>query len=258
MPSHRSRILAVAPLTAGVVALAAFAMPASAATVVTSPCVVYFDAATSSMAIAGNGFTPGPAGVVNLLTNSAANPTPQLLVSTTPDAIGGFSGTTEPPEFNSSSTKEQTFNLFAQDNNPAIPPAVTQFKQIRFGGTVSPRSGRPSRKVRYRVRGFTPGRNVYVHFRFNGRTRKNVKISRATSPCGKATRKMSLLPTKVRYGTWKIYIDQKSTYSADTLPRLESSLTISRTFGKSAGGPIVTQSAFRAGPGTPPQVQLAP
>lgn len=225
MPPYRLRVLASAPLAASVCALAAFAAPAGAAAITTAPCVVDYGPGVSSMAIAGNAFTPG--GTVNIATNSSAKPTPAPLASSAVNSLGGFSGTTEPPAFNRASTNEQTFNLLASDGANS---AITQFRQVRFGGAVKPRNGSPRGKVRYRVRGFTPGRNIYIHYRFKGKTRKNVKLGKAKSPCGKATRKLRRLPTRVRYGLWRIYIDQEPKYSKNTVFVLKTTLNIYRIF----------------------------
>jgi hypothetical protein len=81
------------------------------------------------------------------------------------------------------------------------------------------------------VRGFVPGKNIYLHFRFNGQTKRNVKVGKADSPCGVASKRMALLPTQSRPGTWTVYADQAAVYSKSTQPQLKYTFTITRTFG---------------------------
>ena len=75
------------------------------------------------------------------------------------------------------------------------------------------------------------GRNIYLHFRFQGQTKRNVKVGRADSPCGVASKRMALLPTRSRPGQWTVYADQAATYSKTTTPQLKYTFTITRTFG---------------------------
>ena len=86
-----------------------------------------------------------------------------------------------------------------------------------------------SRRVTYTARGFLPGKAVYAHFRFGGRTRRDVKIGIARGACGIVSKKMRLLPAKTRFGRWAIYMDQAPTYSKSTLLQARGSLVIQRT-----------------------------
>jgi hypothetical protein len=227
MPYSR-RVLAAASVAA-VLGAAASAAPANAATLTIPPCVVdYGPPPLKSVPILGQGFNP--LGLVNLVYASTANPTPQPLATATADAAGSFQGTTLPLPFKSDTTTKQTFTIAATSAaNPAL-TAFKQFQQVRFGASAKPSSGRAKRKVRYTARGFTPGKAVYMHFRYHGVTRRNVKLAKANSPCGIATRKLSLLPTKVRYGTWKVYIDQVKTYKKTTVLQAAGQITITRVF----------------------------
>ncbi|MDX6689064.1 MAG: hypothetical protein QOG15_521 [Solirubrobacteraceae bacterium] len=224
-----SRILA-AVSTAALIGAAASAAPAGAATITVPSCVVDYGAAAQipSLPISGTGFTPG--GGVNISYASTANPSPGLLGSTDTDAAGNFSANSLPVPFKSATTKQQAFVLAATDAvNPAI-TAATQFQQVRFGASANPSKGRAKHKVHYTARGFTIGLPVYMHFRFHGKTKKTVRLATAKPPCGIATRKLKLLPTKVRYGTWKVYIDQSKTYNKNTVIQAVGQITITKVF----------------------------
>jgi hypothetical protein len=226
-----SRRVLAAISTAALIGGAASAAPASAATIaVPGPCVVDYgtSAAIHSLPVTGSGFTPN--GGVNINYASTANPAPVLLGSTDTDAAGNFAANSLPVPFKTPTTNQQTFYLAATDAlNPSI-AAAAQFQQVRFGASANPSSGRAKRKVHYTARGFTPGVNVYMHFRYHGETKRTVKLGKAKAPCGIATRKLQLLPTKVHYGTWKVYIDQVKKFSKKTVVQAIGQITITKVF----------------------------
>lgn len=227
MPIPR-RLLTVLP--AGMLGLLlAAAAPAGAATIQTLPCNV--DTRVSgakTVPLVGAGFTPGA--TVTIQTASAVAPTPTFLASALADAAGNFATTATPALFNKFDTQEQTFSLIATDQtNPAI-VATGQFQQVRLGYFTNPANGRPTRRATHTVRGFPIGKEVWLHFRFGGKTRRNVSLGAAQAPCGKAERRMALLPTRSRRGKWTVYVDQVRRYSKTTKPQLKYSFVISRVF----------------------------
>lgn len=221
------RTLAVLPL--GALAAAAAASPAGAAAVRTEPCVRYV-AGQSTMTIIGAGFTPN--GAVTLASVTRARPTPATFASGPVQPTGVFLKSTLPPAFSSPNRNVESFTLVAADNtNPAAPVlATTPFQVVRFGLTSHPEPRRPSSKVRYTARGFTPGKRVFIHFRFAGVTRRTVSLGIAKGPCGIASQRMRALPTKARYGRWTSYTDQSRTFSPTTRPAWRDSFTIFRRF----------------------------
>jgi len=220
-----SRVLVAASSAASVLMIAA---PAGAATVATSPCVRTAPGVSVQQPISGSGFVPGSQ--VTLKAAPAGSTSPLTLTSVTADAAGNFVTAASPPSFNPFSRKLQTFNLGAFDPAGAL-LAATKFEKVEVGYTTNPSSGSPTRSALHTVRGFPAGRNIYLHFRFQGQTKRNVKVGRAAAPCGVASKRMALLPTRSRPGRWTVYVDQKSTYSKNTSPQLKGSFTIRRTFG---------------------------
>lgn len=210
MPVVR-RALAVLPLAA----LAVAAPSAGAAEIKTLPCVDYIKDVKTMPVFAG-GFAPGH--VVALSTTTPSSPTPVPLTSAPADNTGVLRTSVFPPSFAKPDAHQETFTLIASDTtNPAAPVVVTTpFEVVRFGLTRVPSPERPRQRVTVTARGFLPGRPVYAHFRFGGVTRRTVSLGTAKGPCGIASKKMRALPTKVRYGSWLAYIDQRRTFSKKT------------------------------------------
>jgi hypothetical protein len=211
-------ILAAASSVATVLVLAA---SADGATLATSPCVRTVGGQGMAR-ISGTGFTP-------LSSVSVRSVPAGVFTSAVADAAGSFTTTSSTPGFNPFSRQLQTVTIAAADGiDPAL-TAATTYKQVRVGYTTNPASGPPTLVVTHTVRGFTPAKNVWLHFRFGGRTKRNAKVGRANSPCGIASRRMRLLPTRSRAGLWIVYVDQSRSFSLNTRPQLKYGLRIRRT-----------------------------
>ncbi|MDP1848466.1 MAG: hypothetical protein Q8K79_11805 [Solirubrobacteraceae bacterium] len=195
---------ALAVLCLGALGTAA-AAPAGAATLTTAACVPYVrDQPT--MTIIGTGFTPG--GSVTLASATKSKPAPAPFATSTVLPNGNFVTRTMPPPFSSRRRTQESFTLVGLDaTNPAA-FGTTLFEVVRFGLTTSPMPRLPTSRVRYTARGFTPGKRVYVHFRFRGVTRRTVSLGVAKGPCGIASRRMRALPTQALYGPWTTYTNQ--------------------------------------------------
>jgi|GEM_PF-1767783 len=228
-----SRRLIAASCAAACAATAGLAAQASAATISTTiPCVANLGfGGALTLPLAGTGFTAG--GSVTIRTSSPSDPTVRDLTTLTADAAGNIAAQTriDPPPLRSPTTIQQAFTLVAIDGANPANVATTTFKQVAFGFSASPDTGKPSRKVTYTARGYLPGKPVYAHFRFGGITRRDVKLGVATSPCGIVSKKMRLLPTKTRFGTWTVYMDHLPTYSKNNkVLQAKGTLLIRRTF----------------------------
>ena len=213
-----------------VAALALAAPPAGAAEIKTFPCVPY-TAGELTMPIGGTGFVPGRS--VTVSTSTPSSPAPVTLTSSIADPTGAFAKVTTPPPFRDSRTHLQSFTLIGSDTtNPAAPIlAAFPFQVVRFGTTTDPAPRRPSQRVTYTARGFAPGRAVYIHFRFAGKTRRSVRLGVAKAPCGIVSRRMRALPTRSRPGTWSAYTSQARRFSPSTRPMWKSTFTIFRRLG---------------------------
>lgn len=224
-------MLATRRLLAASVALALCAAGGAATTASaaqigsTIPCVANLGIAGAlTLPLAGSGFTPNA--LVALRTTTSGAPVPRDLMSVRADGVGNIAARVDPPALSSDRTFAQGFTLLAIDTvNPAN-TATTTVRQVRFGFNANPSTGRPARRVLYTARGFLPGRAVWAHFRFGGVTRRHVRLGVASSPCGVVSRRMRLLPTRPRFGTWTIYMDQSRTFSRRTLLQARGVLVI--------------------------------
>ena len=224
------RRLLTASCAVAIAATAATATGASAATISTTiPCVANLGfAGAVTLPLAGGGFTPN--GSVAIRTTTPSDPTPRDLTTVRTDALGNIATKRiDPPAMRSASTVQQAFTLLAVDTANPANAATTSFRQVRFGFDARPSTGRPTRRVTYTARGFLPNVPVYAHFRFGGITRRDVRLGVAGGPCGIVTRKMRLLPTKTRFGTWTVYMDQVRTYARKTVLQAKGTLFIRRT-----------------------------
>lgn len=227
MPALR-RALALLP----VIAVASAAPTARAAAVQTLPCVNYIQDRTAAagimatMPVIASGFTPGRT-VTMWTTGTAA--TPLTIVSGQADAKGVLRGVVTPPALPAPTTNLESFTLMAADPaNPALAAPPFPFSVVRFGMTRTPAPKRPSQRVKFSARGFEPGKRVYAHFRFEGRTRRTVSLGVAEGPCGITSRRMRALPTKLRYGKWYVYVDQEEAFSRETRPQWIDPFRITR------------------------------
>lgn len=196
------------------------AVSAEAATLTTNACVRTYRGA-GQVAIAGAGFTPGA------LVTIRSSP-PGVVASVMADPASNFSMMVRAPKFNPFARQLQRFTLTASDGvDPAL-IARTAYKQVRVAYTTIPATGSATRAATHTVRGLLPGRTTYLHFRLGGKTRRNVALGKANSPCGIASRRMALLPTRSRPGLWSVYADQVPVYSKTTVPQLAYTFEIER------------------------------
>lgn len=234
MPVSRRAVLPAA--LAAAVAIVAPA-PASAGTLaVATPCVVEYEVigGLKTLKIVGAGFTPGK--VVEIQSTSSSKSTPAIATSAIADAAGNIVSERVPLAFEPFDALEQSYTLTATDSgNPANVTPPVSFTQVRFGVDAKPSKARPNRKVTYTGRGFLPGKPVYAHFRFAGKTMRNIKLGVPSSPCGVVSKRMRLLPTKSHFGVWTVYMDHVATYSPQTakvnpLLSWRGKVTVERTF----------------------------
>lgn len=225
----------LASVSASICGFVVVVAPASAATIATTtPCVTSFGG-IKSVGLVGTGFTPGRAVLVR-----ATNPdirTPSLMAEVQADAAGNVpTGTIGMPAlFSSFSAVDETFTLNARDDR-GVEAAPYTFRQVFFGFRGVPGDAKPGGTVRYTPRGFVPGRPVYAHFRFAGRTRADVKLGVAKAPCGIVSRRMRQLPAKVRIGRWTVAMDHERVFNSNTVLQARGNLYISRTGGSGRDG----------------------
>jgi hypothetical protein len=206
---RRARPLVALGASAAAASLAAVAASVSAAGAATGPaiavapkCVVNAKPASGSpLAVAGSGFTPG-------------------------DSIDLSAGDANQTATANSSGK---FTMTAQDETTGTGSASTSFWVANLAFSTTPSVANPSKIVQFSFSGFKSGKAVYAHYLRGKKVVATQKFGRATGICGLLKAKARLFPLhNPPSGTYKVQIDDSSSYRAKSLPRVVSSLRIER------------------------------
>jgi hypothetical protein len=209
-------------VTALALGLAA-AAPARAATVaVNAPCFREGD----PIGLTGNGFTPGAP--VNYAFDGVGSD------SGTADAAGNVSQQIEAPVL-PSGTIQHTYNFTATDQANLANVATTPVLVTALTATISPTQARPSRKIKFNVRGMPPGVQVYLHYVFHGRSRGTVSLGKPAAPCGTLSVKRRFFPfNHPKVGVWTFQFDNAKRYSSSSRPAIRGKVQIYRVFRSSS------------------------
>jgi hypothetical protein len=112
---------------------------------------------------------------------------------------------------------EHEFTLtVVEDLNPTHNFVTATSRVTNLAVTLKPASAAPSRKVRFRGRGFTAALPVYGHYVFGGKVRKTVRLAASsTAPCGTFQARRRQIPVKKpAFGKWILQVDQQRRYAA--------------------------------------------
>ena len=196
-------------LIASALATAALAAPAAAATTLAplKPCYASDGPGPDkreSISIHATGFTPEA--FVDLQIDG------QTLDTTRADAFGAVVGAIPAPFQGAAGGGERAFSVtVVEQGNPAN-FATLGSRVTNLAVTLRPNPARPSRKVRFRCRGFTkPNAAVFAHYVFGGVLQKTVRlVERPIGPCGVFSVKRRQIPVAdARVGDWRLQIDQQ-------------------------------------------------
>ena len=199
------------PLAVAVCALALTAPGATAATLAPDPaCTV----AGQPVTLAGAAFTPDSA--VTKLAGAATG-------TATADAItGAFAATVAAPKAPAGKVARTT--VTATDAS-GVAASATLSSVAQRAWSNAPVTGTPTQRVTWRFAGFfTPGRAIYAHVRFGGRTLANHRFGLPHGSCGTLTARAARVPLRrasaLRAGVWRIKLDQARSYRASTPGRV--------------------------------------
>jgi len=197
-------------LIATALATAALAAPASAATLEPlKPCYASDGQAVEkreTIRVHATGFTPES--VLDLQIDG------QTVDSAQADAFGNATAFVPAP-FQARGERPFTLVVVERDN-PTLNFASATSRVTNLGVTLRPNPARPSRKVRFRGRGFTKAAPVFAHYVFGGVLQKTVKlVQRPSSACGVFSAKRRQIPVRnARVGDWLLQIDQQRRWAA--------------------------------------------
>ena len=142
---------------------------------------------SEGITLAVSGFTP------NSLVDLTIDGT-NYEVGVATDETGAFVKVDIPAPYIGSGQREFTITATEQGNPLNVVTATA--RTTALGVSVKPAEATPSTKVRWKGRGFTADRPVYVHYVYKGKSRKTVKM---TNPA---------------LGRWKVQFDQSKKYRA--------------------------------------------
>jgi hypothetical protein len=110
---------------------------------------------------------------------------------------------------------ERAFSLsVAEHANPANAVTVTR-RVTALSVTLTPAKARPSKRVRFRGRGFVKAAPVWAHYLYRGVVRKTVRLARQPSgACGTfSVRRRQIPVVRPGIGRWTLQVDQQKTYA---------------------------------------------
>lgn len=217
-PRHRAALAPVIVLAAGLGAAPA----AQAATVASQvPCVRYVPG-VKSFPLVATGFPAGAA-----LTFSADG---SSFGRGQADPAGNFDNAADPffPPTLPFGKNLRTYDITVDDGQGTIAgPVRVPVSRITV---VAPSRSKPTRRVRFRVFGFLPGRRTYLHVRRNGRTKGRFSLGRTQGPCGTLTKRMRFMPVRnYRTGTYRYYFSHSRRFKK-TQAIYQARVRIYRTF----------------------------
>jgi hypothetical protein len=201
----------IARLTvAGVAVLAAAPATASAAPTLQPLAPCYASAGTEDtqrelVSIKGSNFSPKA--IVDILVDGQRETSAQV------DVFGELSGSIPAPY---QKAGERPFMVtVVEQKAPTLQASVTS-RVTNLAVTLRPSRAKPSRRVRYRGRGFMNDAPVFAHYLFNGKVRKTVRLARRSAgQCGTFSVKRRQIPIdRPRTGEWLVQVDQRRDYQA--------------------------------------------
>lgn len=202
---RRARVAATAALVSLAAPLGASAT-AQAAEIAVPACSPFLEG-ERTVNVQGAGFAPNSP--VTLKVGD------QKLGEVRSDASGAFRAEAFGPEFSSVRRNLQTFDLLAEDAEGTS--ATASLRMTRINATL-PARARPGSRVSYRVYGFAPGADVYVHVRRGGKTLGSYEIGEAAAPCGTATRKLKYMPIAgYKAGTYVYWFQTSKTFDSKAI-----------------------------------------
>lgn len=223
-PHRRLAGVAVSACTL-VAATAAFAAPASAATIaLDKACYVNTASGAAAMTVTGAGFNPGDNVDVSGGTTFA---------QTTVDASGNFAVPATAPELSTIGPGTKSTVLTATDDDFATGQTITaSATALSANLAVSTKPGSirakdiPKKKITFSFSGFTPGKGIYGYY-----LRKTVvaktRFGRAAGPCGVLTKKALLYPGgHPKKDAYDVAFESSSRYVKKAFPSVVGKLSI--------------------------------
>jgi hypothetical protein len=127
------------------------------------------------------------------------------------DAFGATVAAIPAPFQGRASGGERSFSLEVVEHDNQANFALATSRVTNLEVTLRPNRARPSKKVRFRGRGFTKAAPVYAHYVLGGKLQKTVRlVKQPIAPCGVFSVKRRQIPVRhARVGDWLLQVDQQ-------------------------------------------------
>jgi hypothetical protein len=158
-----------------------------------------------SLDLGGSGFTAGA--LVDVSFDGKLDRTIQA------DAAGNL-----PPQVLQSPYQARgqgTFTLTAAERGNPLNTVSAPSRTTALTLSLKPARAKPSKRIRFKGRGFTAQKAVWAHYLYKGKLRKTVRLVRKIrNPCGRFSVRRRQIPVKrPRLGVWRLQVDQQKRYS---------------------------------------------
>jgi hypothetical protein len=126
---------------------------------------------------------------------------------------------------------QRPFTVSIADSQNAVNVLTATPQVTALALSLTPAQAPPSRRVRFRGRGFTKPGGIWAHYVYKGKLRKTARlVKHAKGACGTFSVKRRQIPVvRPRTGKWTLQVDQQKTYApqpASVFVRL--SITVQR------------------------------
>jgi hypothetical protein len=110
---------------------------------------------------------------------------------------------------------ERPFVVSVTEQTNAANAVSATTKVSALSLALRPPQAAPSRRVRFRGRGFTADGGVWAHYVFGGKVRRTVRLAKRTrGDCGTfSVRRRQIPVTRPRTGRWTLQVDQQKAYA---------------------------------------------
>jgi hypothetical protein len=128
---------------------------------------------------------------------------------------------------------QRPFTLVVEEVDNPFNAGSTASLVTNLTVNLRPKRARPSRRVRFRGRGFTRDAPVWAHYLYGGELIKTVRLARRPNgQCGTFSVKRRQIPVRdARTGEWLLQVDQQRAYAERPLSNMQRILiTVRETF----------------------------
>jgi hypothetical protein len=200
-----ARVIAAAVLATGVLAAPAAAQGTLQPI---KPCYVAAGKESrdiEDITVRGDGFAP--LSTVEILIDGV------VVATGATGSIGEFQAEVDAPYQQRS---ERPFTLTVQNQGDPFSAVSLGSRVTALNVKMRPKEAAPSRRVRFRGRGFTGGGPIYGHWVYRDKVRKTVRLAAETrGACGKFTVRRRQIPVRdAKVGLWTLQIDRRRDYAS--------------------------------------------